>query len=133
MDTAELIASLDRRRRRLGMPKTLAAVRAGLSLATVNRLLSAGEKRPRLDSVSALAGALGLEVVIGDRPRVRAVESAISFRERQARAKARRLVEIVQGSMALEAEGVPAEIVSEMERETVHELLAGSARRLWSP
>jgi len=35
--------------------------------------------------------------------------------------------------LALEAEGVPAEIVSEMERETVHELLAGSARRLWSP
>ena len=131
MDTAKLLERLDRRRIRLGMPKSHAARRAGLSIATVNRLLSAKEKRPGIDSVSALARVLGLEVILGSQQRIRAVESAVSFRERQARAKAKRLVGIVQGSMALEAEGVSADVLSEMERETVHELLAGPARRLW--
>ncbi len=122
----------ERRRARLCLPKTLAAVRADLSLATVNRLLSGRDRRLGVDTVSALAGALGLEVILGARPRVRAVWSAAAFREKIARAKAKRLVGMVQGSMALEAEGVSAEVVREMERETVHELLAGSARRLWS-
>ena len=34
--------------------------------------------------------------------------------------------------MALEAEGESAEVQREMEQQTVHELLAGPARRLWS-
>ena len=75
-----------------------------------------------------MAVALGLEVVLGARPRVRSVMSAGAFREKQARAKARRLVGMVQGSMGLEAVGVSAESMDEM----VQELLAGSARRLWS-
>ena len=132
MRTADILVRLDRRRVRLGLSKARTANLAGLSIATVNRLLSLRENRPSIDSVSALAGVLGLEVVLGHRPRVREVVSASAFRERQARAKARRLIGMVQGSMALEAEGVSAEVRREMEQETVHELLAGPARRLWS-
>ena len=122
----------ERRRAGLRLPKTLAADRADLSLATVNRLLSGRDRRLSVDSVSAMASALGLEVILGARPRVRAALSAAAFREMVARAKAKRLVGMVQGSMALEAEGVSRVVLREMERETVHELLAGPARRLWS-
>jgi len=132
LDTTQLAEHLERRRRELRMPKTLAARRSGLSLPTVNRLLSTKERRPTVDSVSALAGALGLEVVLGRHARVRPVASAAAFRERRARTVAVRLVGMVQGSMALEADGVPAHVLRDMERDTVHELLAGSARRLWS-
>lgn len=132
MDAAELSEHLDQRRSRLGISKTLLAKRAGLSLATVNRLLSAEGMRPGIDSVSALAEALGLEVVLGARHHVRAVENVVAFRERRARVKARRLVGIVQASMALEADGVSTGVLREMEEKTVHELLAGPGRRLWS-
>lgn len=123
---------LEQRRAQLRLPKTLVAARAGLSLATVNRLLTGRDRRLSVDSVSAVAGVLGLEVVLGARPRVRAPLDAGAFRERQAMAKAKRLVGIVQGGMALEAEAVSSDAVHEMEQETVHELLAGPARRLWS-
>ena len=132
MKTADILVRLERRRARLGISKTLTARLSGLSIATVNRLLSQQDRRPSIASVSAVAGVLGLEVVLGERPRVREVVSAPALRERQARAKAKRLVGIVQGSMALEAEGVSTAVLDEMEEDTVHELLAGSARRLWS-
>jgi hypothetical protein len=125
-------AEFEQRRARLSLPKTLAAARAGLSLPTVNRLFSGRDRRLSVDVVSAMAAALGLEAILGANPRVRAVLSAAQFREQRAREKAKRLVGVVRGTMALEAEGVSAEAVAEMEQETVHELLAGPARRLWS-
>jgi transcriptional regulator with XRE-family HTH domain len=127
-----LSEQLEHRRNRLRLPKTLVATRAGLSLATVNRLLSGQDRRIGVDSVSAVAAVLGLEVILGARPRVTAQLSPTAFREERARMKAKRLVGVVRGTMALEAEGVSAEEAAEMEQETVHELLAGSARRLWS-
>ncbi len=60
------------------------------------------------------------------------IDSAETFRERQARGKARRLVRLVQGTMALEAEAVDEAELDAMEEENIHALLAGSSRRLWA-
>ena len=129
--TAPLLVELDERRRRLRMSRASLAHRAGLSVPTVQRLLSGRESGPRLDTVARVAGALGVEVLLSDSPRVRELVSASALRAEQARAKARHIARLVQGTMALEAEAVGPETLGRMEEDGYHSLLAGPARRLW--
>jgi len=128
---AEVFSQLDSRRRRLRMSKADLARRAGVSLPTVQRLLAGRESRPRIDIVTAIAVALGVEVRLGAVPCVHESTTVSAFRLAQARSKARRLARLVQGTMALEAEAVSEPVVDELEEQNVHSLLAGSARRLW--
>ena len=129
--TAPLFAQLDSRRRRLGMSKADLARRAAVSLPTIQRLLTGRESRARIDIVTAIAVALGVEVRLGATPYVHESTDVSAFRREQARSKARRLARLVQGTMALEAEAVSEPVVDEMEEQNVHALLAGPARRLW--
>jgi transcriptional regulator with XRE-family HTH domain len=132
MDALERVfAQLDRRRARLGMSKADLARRAGVSLPTVHRLLSGRDRRARIDIVAATAAALGVEVRLCETPYVHESTEVSAFREAQARAKAKRLVRLVQGTMALEAEAVGTDVLEDMEERNVHALLAGSGRRLW--
>lgn len=128
MGTQELNAELlDRRRRQLGMSRAVLAERAGVSQATVNRILGDGLGNATLRNVQAVAEALGLEFALSE------AASAEDLQERQAKAKARRLVKLVQGSAALEGQGVDPDTSRQMIRQTTHELMAGSKRRLWAP
>jgi len=129
--TAQLFAQLDRRRARLGMSKAALARRSGVSLPTVQRLLSGRESRARMDIVAAIAAALGVEVRLSDSPCVYETSDVSAFRRAQARAKARRLARLVQGTMALEAEAVGTDVLEELEERNIHALLAGPGRRLW--
>jgi hypothetical protein len=52
--------------------------------------------------------------------------------EREARQKAERLVGMVQGSAALEGQGLDEATRERMIQRTVHELLAGSRRKIWA-
>jgi hypothetical protein len=52
--------------------------------------------------------------------------------EKQARKKAERLVGMVQGTSALEAQAVSSRHIGQMIKKTIHELLAGSRRSLWA-
>ena len=132
MDTTKrLFAQLDNRRKRLDMSKADLARLADVSLPTVHRLLSGGEGRPRTDIVMALAIALGVEVRLSESPCVAETSKVSAFREAHARAKAKRLARLVQGTMALEAEAVGPDILNELEEQNVHALLAGPGRRLW--
>ena len=56
-----------------------------------------------------------------------------TFAEQQAESKARTIVRIVQGTSALEAQGVDSGTRQQMVKQTVHQLMAGSRRKLWSP
>ena len=126
-----LFAQLEHRRARLGMSKADLARRADVSLPTVRRLLAGREKRARTDIVAALAAALGVEVRLSGSPYVYECSDASAFRREHALAKAILLARLVQGTMALEAEAVDAEVLKRMEEQNFHALLAGSARRLW--
>jgi len=127
----QLFGQLESRRARLGMSKADLARRAEVSLPTVRRLLAGREKRARTDIVAAIAAALGVEVRLSDSSHVYESSDVSAFRRDQARAKAKRLARLVQGTMALEAEAVGADVLDEMEERNVHALLAGSGRRLW--
>ena len=129
--TDQLFTQLESRRARLGMSKADLARRAEVSIPTVRRLLSGRERRARTDIVAAIAAALGVEVRLSDSSHVYESSEVSAFREAHARAKAKRLARLVQGTMALEAEAVGTTVLKEMEERNVHALLAGPGRRLW--
>jgi transcriptional regulator with XRE-family HTH domain len=116
---------LERRRRELGMSRTVLARRSGISLATIHRILNGDIEHVTIAKVRAVSQALGVELVIQE------LGDARQFKEKQALRKARELIALVQGSSALEAQGVESDIAHEMIQQTVHELMAGSKRRLW--
>lgn len=118
-------SQLEFRRHQLGMNKSTVAKRSGVSIPTVDRILSGREKNPRFSNVQAIAAALGIEL------RLHETQSAQEFRKVQATAKAQRLVRMVQGTMGLEAQGVDSETLEGMIDQATCELLAGSARKLW--
>jgi len=124
--STRFVTELENRRKLLGMKKTTLAERAGVSLPTVNRTLSGSERSPTLPTIVAIAAALGLKLEL------EAAQEPDDFRHAQAKAKATRIAQMVQGTMALEAQAVDPKTIERLVEQTVHELLAGSARRLWA-
>src|ERR1700736_179302 len=86
---------LNQRRRQLGMSYAVLARRSGVSLPTVQRILSGKHRMPGLASVVAIAQALGANLQLD------ALSSVEEFREQQARRKAERLVGMVQATSGL--------------------------------
>jgi transcriptional regulator with XRE-family HTH domain len=123
---AGLIRFLERRRRELGMSRHALARRSGVSLPTVQRILAGDRPRVSLASALALARALDVRLVLDPQ------SDPLEMREREARQKAERLVGLVQGSAALEGQGLDEKTRKRMIEQTVHELLAGSKRRIWA-
>jgi transcriptional regulator with XRE-family HTH domain len=121
----DILESLYRRRRDLGMPYDELARRCGVSISTLKRVLG-GEATASFATVSAIADALGVR--LGSEH----AEDVASMRQRQARAKARTLVALVQGTSALEGQAVASTDIELMEQRTAAELLSGPARRLWA-
>lgn len=95
-------------------------------MPTVVRILSGTYSKASFANVAAVAEALGIGI------KFEAVTKIADLREAQARQKARRLVGMVQGTSGLEAQALDDDELTDMTRQTVHELLAGSSRRLWS-
>jgi transcriptional regulator with XRE-family HTH domain len=123
MVATEFLEQLRQRREKLGMPLAVLAAKAGVPMQTLHRILH-GEASAHFDKVLAVAQAL--EVVLSAR-KVKARE----VRKRQARAKAKRLVGMVQGTSALEGQGLDRDTLEEMTEQTTHQLLA-SKYKLWS-
>ena len=117
---------LSRRRKDLGISFEALAKRSGVSMPTVVRILSGKNPHASFANVAAIADALGMTVSL------RSTVSAQAIREHQAETKARKLVGMVQGTSGLESQAVDAEQIDAMTRQTLHELLAGSSRVLWS-
>ena len=120
------IKVLNTRRKQLGMSYAVLADRSGVSEPTVHRVLSGAWHGARYSNVVAIADALGLAPSFADSVR------AVDLREQQARQKAQRLVGIVQGTSGLEGQAVDERTIERMVRQTVHELLTGTKRKLWA-
>jgi len=126
MDRArDVLGELARRRLLLGMSFSEVARRSGLSMPVVQRILDGRYRDPSFPKVVAIAEALGTTFE----------PKGIPIREMQeqaARTKARRIVQLVQGTSGLESQAVSGAALAAMEEQTVHELLAGSRRYLWA-
>ena len=116
---------LDQRRRELEMTYAILAKRSCVSVPTVCRILSGSDPGASFANVQAVAEAQGMGVSLTSE------SNPEEFRFQQAQRKARRLVGIVQGTAGLEGQAVDADAVERMRNRTVHELLAGSPRKLW--
>ena len=126
IDLQKHLRSLDKRRRDLGISLSSLARLSGVSMPTVQRILSGNHRGASFVNVMAIADAL--EMDLPPTPRATARKTMRT----KAEAKARLLVSMVQGTSALEAQAVDQETQQEMVEQTVHELLAGSRRALWS-
>jgi transcriptional regulator with XRE-family HTH domain len=120
------LEQLDARRRKLGMSYASLAKRSGVSMATVQRVLSGNHPKASFGNVVAIAEALDMSV------KIEPTATATEIRHRRARQKAERLVSMVQATAGLEAQAVSADALSEMMVQTTSELLAGSPRQLWN-
>ena len=126
MDRTMTVISLNQRRMELGMSHVTLAQRSGVSLPTVHRILSGGHPNASVANVQAIAETLGLRL------QFHIMEQAEDLREKQATKKATELVSMVQATSALEGQAVDQQTIKQMIRRTVHELLAGSERKLWA-
>lgn len=114
----------EKRRRELGMSRSILAKRSRVSLPTVNRILSGQHTGASFANVLAIAEALGMELTAEAKTR------SDEFRHKQATRKARRLVRLVQGTSALEGQGLDQHEIEEMVERTSRELLP-TKRKLW--
>jgi transcriptional regulator with XRE-family HTH domain len=105
----------------------LLALRSGVSLPTVQRILRDGGEHTTYANLMAVARALGMDFEL-----ISTVDEQ-TFKERQAETKAKVIVSMVQGTSALESQGVDSDTYQQMVKQTVHELMAGPSRKLWNP
>ena len=105
----------------------LLALRSGVSLPTVQRILRDGGEHATYASLAAVAQALGMDFELKD------TCDEQTFAERQAETKARAIVRMVQGTSALESQAVDSDTYQQMVKQTVHELMAGPRRKTMEP
>ena len=123
-NTQNPVDRLHRQFKASGMTYPVLANRSGVPIATLKRIFANNSTKASLVHVLAIAEALGMSMGLNE---------TIDIRMAQARKKARRVVGMVQGTSALESQGLDEEQIKRMIERTVHELLAGSNRKLWAP
>jgi transcriptional regulator with XRE-family HTH domain len=126
LSDALLLKDLDKRRRDLGLSYELLSKRCGVSRPTVQRILSGRHVAASFANIVAIAESLGLGL------RFDTKVDARKLKREQAERKAKKLVALVQGTSGLEGQAVDEKAVESMVEQTMHELLAGSKRKLWS-
>jgi transcriptional regulator with XRE-family HTH domain len=103
-----LAKMLEQRRRQLGMSYAVRAKRSGVSMPTVVRLLHGKHYGTSFRSVYAVAQTLGVRF---DQAPVDRVDDLL---EGQARSKPARLTRILQGTSALEGQGLDQDDLERM-------------------
>jgi len=119
------LAGLEKQRRALKMPLHILAERANISRATVCRILKEKRASSSLESVLAIAGALGAEIEL----RIPDPEKIV---EQQIRKRAKRIVRMVQGTMALEGQGITdPDYLDQLVETAAKEIRAKPRKQLW--
>lgn len=126
MTSTEYVARLDERRRKPGMSANALAQRSGVSLPTVQRILSGRHLNASFQSIVAMSNALGIEIELKETVGVH------EFARQSAREKARRLVGLVQGTSGLEGQAVDERKMDELTEHAFAALMAGSRQKLWT-
>ena len=119
------VRKLSDRRVNLGISQIKLARLTGASLPTIQRVF-AGNKNTSFDTVSKIASVLGLSLSFNNEKKE---EDVLIER---ARFKAKQLAKMVQGTSALECQGLNAEAMENVENKILHKLLKGSRSRLWA-
>ena len=121
----QLFQELEKRRRELGMDRSTLARLSHVSLPTVNRIMSQQHPRPTFAHVAAIADVLGVELTLVSKT------DSEEMRREQARAKAKPLVGLVQGTSGLEGQALDQQELESLIAKTAEKLLQ-SKRKLWS-
>ncbi len=101
------------------------SARSGVPVSTLKAIFRKGVEHATFSNFAAIANAIGVEIEIS------ITLDGYELMHQQAVTKARELVGLVQGSSALEAQGVETSQVENMVQRLVHKLMAGSSRKLW--
>ena len=124
-DVQTWLDALDKQRRALKMPLDVLAERANLSRATVCRILKEKRTSSSLQSVLAIAGVLGAEVEL----RLQDPEELV---EQKVQERAKKIVRMVQGTMALESQGLTdPNHLDQLVKIAAKEIRARPRRQLW--
>lgn len=123
---SNIVRQLNQRREHLGISQNRLAEMTGVSLPTVQRFFSDQGANVSIETASNIAQALGMALA----PKEIIHEQKLL--EEQARKKAHALATMVQGTSALEGQGLSASSYKAIESRLFHELMAGSRRKLWS-
>lgn len=107
------------------MPVEVLVKRSGVPRPTVFRILRGGADTVRFGHVQQVVGVLGL--AFGRTP-----EDPEKMRKKEAKLKARQVVRLTQGTMALESQAVSSAVLAEIERDAMLKLLSGPGKKLWS-
>ena len=116
---------LDQRRQELGMTFEVLSKRSGVPVSTLKAIFKKGVEHATFANVAAIADALGVDI------KITANLESYDLMHQQAVKKARELVGLVQGTSALESQGVSESQMEKMVQWLVHTLMAGSPRKLW--
>lgn len=119
------VLDLNDRRKALKMPVEVLVKRSGVPRTVVVRILRGIVEMVRFGQFEKVAGVLGM-------PFGAVAIDAEELRNREARKKAKLLRRLTQGTMGLESQALPEDVLREIEERTVAKLLAGTGRKLWS-
>ena len=121
----KLTEKLENRRQELGMTMEALSMRSEVPVSTLKNIFKKGVESSTFANVHSIAKALGVEIEVSS------VMDSLEFRYQQAVMKAQQLVGLVQGTSALEAQAIAQSQIEKMVQQLVHELMAGSPRKLW--
>jgi len=114
------------RRQELGMTFEALSKRSEVPVSTLKAIFKKGVEHATFANVAAIADALGLDIDLANE-----VDS-YELLHQQAVKKARELVGMVQGTSGLESQAVGQNQIEKMILQLVHQLMAGSRRKLWA-
>jgi transcriptional regulator with XRE-family HTH domain len=125
MTLGSIIDRLNARRQLLGMSCAALAQQSGLSLRTIQRVLSGHEADPGFSTVLTIARVLSVTIQLAE-------QDVNESRLQQAQRGAEKVLALVQGTCALEAQAVDSAALKALRDRTVRDLLSGSNRKLWA-
>lgn len=124
MPHSEILARIQKRKQDLEISVSDLARRSGVSRATVIRILGGQDHEFSFANLQAILLALGISLDLTEIP-------AEQFRDQIATAKAKRLVALTQGNVALESQAVPR-VSAQSHLEEAKARIASSNRKLWA-